>query len=116
MPLWLRFLIVVVLTAATVRLWWPPIRRDITKFRGWRARVRRWKARAQKPPAEYRRDNALWRLRFAGLVAGFTALAALACAQFFVPDVELRDLLLLPSVIISFLGAVIWGVLADRVR
>jgi hypothetical protein len=116
MPLWLRFLIVALLIAATVRLGWPPIRRDITKFRGWRARVRRRKARAQEPPAAYRRDNALWRLRVAGLVAGFTAVATLGYALFFVADGESRGLLLMPSVIISLLGAGIWGVLADRVR
>src|SRR2546425_11060030 len=54
------------------------LRADMTKFRGWRQRVREWHAQGAVPSPEYRRDDELWRWRLLALVVCLAALATSA--------------------------------------
>ena len=74
----LRLVLLVVIGVGVI--WWMvrgQVRRDVTKFRGWRERVQRWKANGTVPLPEYSRDNHRWVVRISSGVIGALGFAAL---------------------------------------
>lgn len=94
----------------------PVVRRDVTKFRGWRERVRKWKTRNVVPPAEYRRDNRLWTIRITGLLVSVAGMVALGVLIFGPERLSLGGWSVAAATVISLAGAAIWGGMDNYVR
>ena len=105
-PLALRALILAPLAVVAVRT-------DITKFRGWRQRVREWQAKNAVPPTEYQRDNELWRWRLLALVVSLGALLASAILMM---EATPPMWLFWSVYVVAMLGAAAWNLLGGHVR
>ncbi len=112
----LALLLAIVGFALAYRYIGPVIRRDVVKFRAWRQRVRQWRAGNTAPPAEYRRDNVLWRVRVTALLVSLAAFVVLTALLFAVERPPLGIGSLGALTVIVLLGAAIWGGLAESVR
>jgi hypothetical protein len=112
----MKNLIAIASLAVLIYLIRPMVRGEIAKFLAWRERVRKWKTRNTVPPSEYRRDNRLWTIRLAGLVASLSAIGGLGVLLFVVKQPPLNGWSEIAMAVIALAGAAIWNVLSDHVR
>jgi amino acid transporter len=89
------------------------LRADVTKFRGWRQRVREWHAQGAIPSRDYRRDNELWRWRLLALVV---CLAALVTSAVLILLTTPLSWLFWSVYALAMIGAAGWNLLGAHVR
>ena len=113
-------LLALLLLAVGIGLWYrfslPVIRHDYVKFRAWRQRVGQWRTAGAVPPPEYQRDNTRWTLRVAALVVSFLAFGLMTLLLFAVDEPPVGIWALAVLALVFFVGAGVWGGMADSVR
>ena len=113
----LRLVLLVVIGVGGI--WWMvggQVRRDVTKFRGWRERVQRWKADSTAPLPEYIRDNHRWVMRIgSGVIGalGFAGLVVLLATSAHPWDWGWKEI---SAAVVGVVGASTWNLLDDYVR
>ena len=99
----LRAAVIVPASIAVARL-------DIVKYRSWRERSRRWHREGRQPPAEYQRDNILWRWRLVSFGVMLFGMSG------FIVSLEDMSWLTWPLYATAMTGAAAWNILGSFVR